>query len=77
LALIVVLDQFSRHVFRCSPLSKAGAELALLGNSEKPEDGGEALSDTSGGVSVGAMVGLAGMAKAVSFSLVVRLVRSG
>jgi hypothetical protein len=48
LALIVVLDQFSRHVLWCSPLSKAGAELALLGNSEKPEDGGEALSDTSG-----------------------------
>jgi hypothetical protein len=32
------------------PLSKAGADLALLGNSsEKPKDGGdEALSDTSG-----------------------------
>jgi hypothetical protein len=72
LALIVGLDQFSRHVLWCSPLSKAGAELALLGTREKPEDGGEALSDTSGGVSVGAMVGMAG-----SFSLVVRLVQSG
>jgi hypothetical protein len=60
------------------PLSKAGTDLALLGNSsEEPKDGSEALSDTSGGVSVGAMVGLAGLALAASFLVVVRLVRTG
>lgn len=58
------------------PLSKAGADLALLGNSEKPEDGSNALTDTSGGVSARAMVGLAGLTVAASFLLVVRLVRS-
>lgn len=60
-------------------VSEAGADLALLGkSSEKPKDGaGGALSDTSGGVSMGAMVGLAGLAVASSFLLVVRLVQSG
>ena len=61
------------------PLSKAEADLALLGNrSEKPKDGGgEALADTSGGVSGRAMAGLAGLALAASVLVVVRLVRSG
>jgi hypothetical protein len=61
------------------PLSKAGADLALLGNSEKPKDSGddEALSDTSGGVSARAMAGLAGLAVAASLLVVVRLVRTG
>ena len=61
------------------PLSKAEADLALLGNSgEKQKDGGgEVLSDTSGGVSVGAMVGAAGLALAASVLVVVRLVRTG
>jgi hypothetical protein len=60
------------------PLSEAGADLAVLGNSEKPKDGGEeALSDTSGGVSVRTVVGLAGLAMAASLLLVVRLVRTG
>ena len=59
-------------------LSKAGADLEALGASEKPKDGGdEALSDTSGGVSVGTMVGIAGLAMAASFLVVVRLVRTG
>jgi hypothetical protein len=59
-------------------LSKAGADLAVLGNSEKPKDGGnEALTDTSGGVSVRAMVGLAGLVVAASLLVVVRLVRTG
>ena len=59
-------------------LSKAGADLALLGNSEKPKgSGNESLSDTSGGVSVGAMVGMAGLVMAASFLLVVRLMRTG
>jgi hypothetical protein len=59
-------------------LSKAGADLAVLGNSEKPKGGGnEALTDTSGGVSVGAMVGLAGLVVAASLLVVVRLVRPG
>jgi hypothetical protein len=50
----------------------------LLGNSsEKPKEGGEALSDTSGGVSAGALVALAGLALAASGLVVVRLVRTG
>jgi hypothetical protein len=58
-------------------LSKAGADLALLGNSEKPKDGGDALNDTSGVVPAHAVVGLAGLAMAASLLLVmVRLVRS-
>jgi hypothetical protein len=61
------------------PLSKAEADLALLGNrSEKPKDGGgEALTDTSGGVSGRAMAGLAGLALASAVLVVARLVRSG
>jgi hypothetical protein len=63
---------------RTKPLSEAGADLALLGNSsEKPKEGGEALSDTSGGVSAGALVALAGLALAASVLVVVRLVRTG
>ena len=59
------------------PLSGADADLALLGNSgEKPKDGG-ALSDTSGGVSVGAMVALAGLAVTGSLALAMRLLRAG
>jgi hypothetical protein len=51
----------------------------LLGNrSEKPKDGGgEALTDTSGGVSGRAMAGLAGLALASAVLVVARLVRSG
>jgi hypothetical protein len=62
-----------------TPLSKASADLALLGNSsEKPKDGSkEILSDTSGGVSVRAMVGIAGLVMAASLLVVVRLVRTG
>ena len=60
------------------PLSKAEADLALLGNGgEKPKDGGEVLSDTSGSVSAGATVGLAGLALAASLLMVLRLVRTG
>ncbi len=60
------------------PLSEAGADLALLGDGQKPKDGGnEALSDTSGGVSAGAMAGMAGLALAASLLVVVRLVRTG
>jgi hypothetical protein len=58
------------------PLSKAGADLAVLGNGEKPKDG-DALTDTSGGVSVRAMVGIAGLAMVASFLVVGRLVRTG
>ncbi len=56
-------------------LSKADADLAFLGNSEKPKEGGEALPDT-GGVPVSALLGLAGLVMAGSFLLVVRLVRA-
>lgn len=58
------------------PLSEAGPDLEALGDGERPEDGG-ALSDTSGGVSVRAMAGLAGLAMAASFVLVLRLMRTG
>jgi hypothetical protein len=58
-------------------LSKADEDLALLGNGEKLKDGGDALTDTSGGVSVRAMVGIAGLAMMASFLVVVRLVRTG
>jgi len=58
------------------PLSEAGADLALLGDGERPT-GGEVLSDTSGGLSAGALVGLAGLALAASLLVVVRLVRTG
>ena len=58
-------------------LSKADEDLALLANGEKPTDGGDALTDTSGGVSVRAMVGIAGLAMVASLLVVVRLVRTG
>ena len=56
------------------PLSEADADLGALGDGEVPKDAG-ALSDTSGGVSVGAMVGLAGLAVTGSLLLAVRLLR--
>ena len=58
------------------PLSVADADLGALGDGEAPEDAG-ARSDTSGGVSVGAMVALAGLAVTGSFLLAVRLLRAG
>ena len=57
-------------------LTEAEADLEVLGAGKKPT-GGEVLSDTSGGVSVRAMVGLAGLVMAASLLLVVRLVRTG
>ena len=60
------------------PLSEAGADLALLGDGQKPDgSGGEALSDTSGGVSGRGMVRIAVLAMAASLMLVARLVRTG
>jgi hypothetical protein len=59
-------------------LSKADKDLALLGDGEKPKDGGEeTLNDTSGFVGARAMVGIAGLAMLGSFLVVVRLVRTG
>jgi hypothetical protein len=58
------------------PLSEAGADLEALGEGQKPEDVG-VLSDTSGGLSAPAAVGLAGLALAGSFLLAARLVRAG
>ena len=58
-------------------LSKADEDLAFLGNGEKPMDGGDALTDTSGVVPAWAVVGLAGLAMLASFLVVVRLVRTG
>ena len=56
-------------------LTEAQAHLEVLGAGKKPT-GGEVLSDTSGGVSAGAMVGVAGLVMAASL-VVVRLVRTG
>lgn len=67
--------QDSLRVDDCSEtklLSNAGADLAVLGDGERPQDG-EVLSDTSGGDSARALVGLAGLALAASFLVVVRL----
>ena len=58
------------------PLSKVGVNLQALRNSERPEDKGS-ISNTSGGVPVGAMVGMAGLAMATAFFVMVRLVRTG
>jgi hypothetical protein len=60
------------------PLSGADTDLALLGNSnEKPGDGGDVLSDTSGGLSAPAVVGSAVLALAGSLLLAARLLRAG
>ena len=48
----------------------------MLGAGKKPT-GGEVLSDTSGGVSGRAMVGIAVLAMAASLLVVVRIVRTG
>ncbi|HEV2744172.1 MAG TPA: hypothetical protein VGV91_13535 [Rubrobacter sp.] len=61
---------------RTQRLTEAQADLEVLGAGEKPTGGG-ALSDTSGGVSAGAMVGVAGLVMAASLLVVARLVRSG
>ena len=58
-------------------LSKADEDLALLGNGEKPNDGGDDLNDTSGVVPARAVVGLAGLTIAASLLVMVRLVRTG
>ena len=52
--------------------------MNALGNGETPGEGGdEALTDTSGVVPARAVVGLAGLAMAASFLVMVRLVRNG
>jgi hypothetical protein len=57
-------------------LAEAEADLEVLGAGKKPT-GGEALSDTAGGVSAGTVVGMAGLALAASLLVVARLVRTG
>jgi hypothetical protein len=58
--------------------AEADADLALLGNSEKPTDGGgDALTDTSGVVPARAVVGMAGLTMAAALLVMVRLVRTG
>jgi hypothetical protein len=57
-------------------LTEAQADLEVLGAGKRPT-GGEVLSDTSGDVSAGAMVGVAGLVMAASLLVVVRLVRTG
>jgi hypothetical protein len=58
-------------------LAEAQAHLEVLGAGKKPSGSGKALSDTSGGVSGRAMVGMAGLALAASVLVVSRVVRSG
>ena len=59
------------------PLSEASEIVEALGNGETPEEsGGDALTDTSGVVSVRAMVGIAGLAMVATFLVVARLVRT-
>lgn len=58
------------------PLSEASADLEALGDGASPEDG-DTLSDTSGGVSVRAMAGLAGLVMAGSLLLAMRLLNTG
>ena len=58
------------------PLSEADADLEALGDGSVP-DGENILSDTSGGVSVGTMVGLAVLTIAGSLLLAMRLLRAG
>jgi len=59
------------------PLSIAEADLTVLGNGEKPTDGGGALNDTSGIFPARALLGLLGLAMVASLLVVVRLVRTG
>src|SRR5215207_5073673 len=59
------------------PLSEASEIVEALGNGKTPEEsGGDALTDTSGVVSVRAMVGIAGLAMVATFLVVARLVRT-
>ena len=58
-------------------LSKADEDLAVLGNGEKPTDGDDALTDTSGVVPAGAVVGMAWLTIAAALLVMVRLVRTG
>jgi len=60
------------------PLSEASELVNALGNGETPGEGGdEALTDTSGVVPARAVLGMAGLAMAASFLVMVRLVRNG
>lgn len=59
-----------------TPLSKAGADLAALGNGEKPESS-DALTDTSGILPVRVVVGFAGLAMVASSLMIVRVSRTG
>ena len=59
------------------PLSKAGADLAVLKNGKEPEEGDD-LTDTSGGFPPLGVVGMLGGAVAVvSLVVLMRLVRTG
>ena len=58
-------------------LTEAEADLEVLGAGKKPTGGSEALSDTSGGVSAGAMVGVTASLVVAASLVMVRLVRMG
>lgn len=57
------------------PLSSAGADLEALGTGERPKNGGT-LPDTSGGLSVPALIWLAVLMAAVSFAIASQLRQS-
>jgi hypothetical protein len=62
---------------RTGPLSKAGADLAVLGNGKEPEEG-DNLTDTSGGFPPLGVIGmLGGAVAAVSLVVLMRVVRTG
>ena len=78
--LVYAYGKNNLKVVLCSetkPLSKAGADLAVLGNGEKPKNGDDALNDTSGVVPARAVVGMAGLTIAAALLVMVRLVRTG
>ena len=58
------------------PLAGADADLEALGDGEAA-NGGDTLSDTSGALSMPAVIGLAGLTVTVSFLLAMRLLRAG
>jgi len=69
-----IVEEEGLEVVLCGetkPLSEAGADLEALGDGQTPKDGG-ALSNTSGGVPVRTMAGLAGLAIAAAVLLMFR-----
>jgi hypothetical protein len=72
---LAIADSHKDHPFEgCANPHKTYTAL-VVGASDHRR--GDALTDTSGGLSVGAMVGLACLVMGASFLVVARLVRTG